>query len=372
MNESEQTRLGFPRKSIFIIAAAAIIALLIVGRPFLVPLIISVLLFNFINTLSERLSTVHLGTWHLPVWLATIVSIGLAVAFLSAIGGVVSLQIDAVAEVGPLYVVRFGEITSNIMSFLGPQMMPWATEAMASIDYVGALTAVVDSTGAFFASFVLVVIYTGFMLAEKKSIPTKIAALYPNQGGDLNAQEIVAAIGQRLSSYIWLKSMMSLLTAVASYLVLKVVGVDFAETWAILIFLLNYIPNIGSMLAVLFPVVLSIVQFDTMTPTVIITVSLIAIQFVLGNIIEPKFMGRSLNLGSFVIILSLSFWGALWGVPGMFLSVPIMVIVMIICSSVPEWRMVAVLLSTDGVIDTPKGAKPSRTPEESSQQGAVQ
>jgi AI-2 transport protein TqsA len=372
MTETPGPDIKYPMKSVYIVAVAAVLALLIVGRPFLVPLVISVMLFNFINTLTERLSTIQIGRWRLPVSLATMASIGLALALVAAVGGIISLQFDAVAEVGPLYVARFEAIMTNVISFLGPQVLPWATETIQGIDYVGAVAVLVDSTGSFFASFVLVLIYTGFMLAERKSIPAKISALFPNPGGGVDAQEIVEIIGVRLSSFIWLKSIMSLVTALASYVVLKMVGVDFAETWAILIFLLNYIPNIGSMLAVVFPVLLSMVQFDTMTPTLIITVSLVTIQFVLGNIVEPRFMGRSLNLGSFVIILSLSFWGGLWGIPGMFLSVPIMVIVMIICSSVPQWRVIAILLSKDGALTPPPGAASTQIPLESTQQRSVQ
>jgi predicted PurR-regulated permease PerM len=112
---------------------------------------------------------------------------------------------------------------------------------------------------------------------------------------------------------------------------------------------LNFVPNIGSIVATAIPTLAALVQFDSWTPVVLIFTFIGLIQFSVGNLIEPGLMGRSLNLSPFVIILSLTFWGAIWGIVGMFLAVPIMVMVMITCSHVPSLHPIAVLLSRDGV-----------------------
>ncbi|MEO1224292.1 MAG: AI-2E family transporter, partial [Pseudomonadota bacterium] len=150
---------------------------------------------------------------------------------------------------------------------------------------------------------------------------------------------------------MWVKTLTSLMTGLASYTVLRLVGVDFAETLALIIFLLNYIPNIGSILGIVFPAMIALVQFDTLAPFLIATPILIAIQVIIGNLVEPMLMGRSLNLSSFVIILALVFWGVIWGIPGMFLSVPITVVALIVCSHIRGARWIAILLSKDGQID---------------------
>jgi predicted PurR-regulated permease PerM len=147
-----------------------------------------------------------------------------------------------------------------------------------------------------------------------------------------------------------MKTLVSLATGVLSYAILEWVGVDFAAVWALLIFMLNFIPNIGSILGMMLPALLTLVQFDTLTPFLIITFGLGAVQFVIGNLAEPALMGKSLNLSSFMIILSLTFWGMLWGIPGMFLSVPIMVMFAIICARFDSLRGIAVILSADGRI----------------------
>jgi predicted PurR-regulated permease PerM len=111
--------------------------------------------------------------------------------------------------------------------------------------------------------------------------------------------------------------------------------------------------NIGSALGVLFPALLTLVQFDTLTPFLLITLGLGVVQFIIGNVIEPAFMGKSLNLSSFMIVLSLTFWGLIWGIPGMFLSVPIMVVIAIICARFKGLRGIAVVLSADGSLLPP-------------------
>ncbi len=158
-----------------------------------------------------------------------------------------------------------------------------------------------------------------------------------------------------MQRYFAIKLFVSALTALGSYAIMKIVGLDFAETWALLAFLLNFIPNIGSAVATILPSLVALVQFDTVGPFLIVAIGISAIQFCVGNFVEPPLMGRSLNLSPLVIILSLTFWAFVWGIVGMFLSVPIMVMVLIVCSHVPAWRPVAVLLSGDGRI--PDGEK---------------
>jgi AI-2 transport protein TqsA len=147
---------------------------------------------------------------------------------------------------------------------------------------------------------------------------------------------------------------MSLATAAISFAVLKWLRVDFAETWALIVFLLNYIPSIGSTLAVVFPAILALVQFDSTWQFLLIVSTLTVTHFVIGNVIEPAYMGRTLNLSPFVVIASLVFWSMVWGVPGAFLSIPLTVAFVVVCSRIPSVRWIAVLLAgptTSFVVD---------------------
>jgi predicted PurR-regulated permease PerM len=132
--------------------------------------------------------------------------------------------------------------------------------------------------------------------------------------------------------------------------VLTLIGVNYAALFALIIFLLNYIPTIGSLIGVVFPSVLALLQFSTAWPFVAVVVLLGVIQFCIGSLLEPRLMGRSLNLSPLVIILSLSFWGSIWGVTGMVLCVPLTVMLLIVCAQFPLSRPFAILLSVDGDI----------------------
>lgn len=132
------------------------------------------------------------------------------------------------------------------------------------------------------------------------------------------------------------------------------VGLDFATFWGMLIFFFNYIPTIGSILATAFPSVLALIQFDSPLPIIAVIGGITATQMMIGGFLEPRLLGSSLNLGPLVILLSLGLWGSLWGIPGMFLCVPITVIAVIILSHFPQTRTIAILLSGDGNVQGPE------------------
>ena len=133
-----------------------------------------------------------------------------------------------------------------------------------------------------------------------------------------------------------------------SLLPMAAIGLDFAAFWGMLIFFLNFIPTVGSILATVFPSLLAVIVFESPAAIIGVIGGITGIQLLVGNFMEPKLMGNSLNLSPLVILLSLSLWGSLWGIPGMFLCVPITVIAMIICSHFAQTRPVAIFLSGNG------------------------
>jgi len=157
-------------------------------------------------------------------------------------------------------------------------------------------------------------------------------------------------IHRRISDYLILKTIVSAITGVLSYFILIFIGVDFPMFWAFLIFILNFIPNIGSLIATLFPAFIALVQFGSLGQFLLVLLGVGAVQ-VVGNFVEPKIMGTSLNLSPLVVILSLTFWGYICGIVGMMLAVPIMVIVVIVLAQFPSTRTAAIWLSEKGDIE---------------------
>src|SRR5262249_45690810 len=165
------------------------------------------------------------------------------------------------------------------------------------------------------------------------------------------AAEIMAVAGsinRAVHDYIALKTFVSLLQGGLSFAVLAAFGVEFAAMWGGLIFLLNFIPYIGSLVAVSLPILLSFLQYgEEPWKRLTITLLLLLIQRVVDNFVEPRLTGRKLGLSPLLVLLSLAFWGWLWGVVGMILAVPLTVIGKIILENIRETRPLATLISNE-------------------------
>ncbi len=140
------------------------------------------------------------------------------------------------------------------------------------------------------------------------------------------------------------------MTGAFSYVALLIIGVDAPLFWAFLIFILNFIPTIGSLIATAFPAIFATLQYGDLGPAIWVLIVVGAIQIIVGNFIEPRLVGSSLNISPLVVFLTLALWGLIWGITGMLLSVPITVILIIILSEFPASRPLAILLSQKGNI----------------------
>jgi len=347
--QNQRSDINLAKSAYVLIILIISLTLIQVGKNFLIPLILSLLAWSLLNALSAHIMRLHIGPLSTPRWLATLLSIMVLGLFLLGIYQILASQAADLTAAGPIYQENFTRLLNELVIWLGIEQLPNTDSFLENINIGSILSLVGSSIGSIFTSIILIVIYTGFLFAEQKVIPAKQSALHSDDESAARANQLFADIAMQVQRYILMKTAVSLLTGILSYIVLKLVGVDFAAVWALLIFLLNYIPNIGSFLGVTFPALLTLVQFDTLTPFIVTTISLGTIQFVVGNVIEPAYMGKSLNLSPLMIILSLTFWGMLWGIPGMFLSVPLMVVITIICSRFENLRWIAVILSADGV-----------------------
>jgi|TARA_B110000093_G_C12736131_1_gene312365 predicted PurR-regulated permease PerM len=163
-------------------------------------------------------------------------------------------------------------------------------------------------------------------------------------------QSTLKKIDKSLSSYISLKSLIASMTSTLSYFILLGVGIDSPVFWAFLIFMFNFIPSVGPILGTIMPALFSLLQFGQFTPFLIILISLGIVAVLIGSFVEPRLMGNTLNISPLVAILSLAIWGAIWGIIGMLLSVPITVTMIIIFSQFKGTRNIAILLSEKGKV----------------------
>ncbi len=157
--------------------------------------------------------------------------------------------------------------------------------------------------------------------------------------------KVIENIDSQVQKYLAIKTGIGLVTGILVTVVLMLFEVDFAILFGFLAFLLNYIPNIGSIIATAFPVIIACFQFETLWPAFWILVILIIIQQIMGSFIEPRLMGEGLDLSPLLVLFFLFFWGWLWGIPGMILAVPIAAVIKIICSNIDGLQFVAELMS---------------------------
>jgi AI-2 transport protein TqsA len=334
-----------------VVALGVVGAVLVLGSSILIPLAIAILLWNLMEAIIEGVARVSVGPRKLPRWIATVLGFAAVMFGIYLVLSILLGQVDSIAAAWPRYVARFESIVSDLTQWLGPDRSAKLREAVARIDLTRQIPGIIASTQSVIVTLLLLAAYIGFLFVERTHVGEKVAAMFPDGHRARDTALLFATIAQSVRRYIWIKSVVSVLTGLMCYAVLRWLGIDFAETWALLIFLLNYIPNIGSIVAVAFPALLALVQFETPGPFLVLVLSLTAIQLAIGSVLEPMLMGSTLNVSPFAIILSLTFWGTIWGVVGMFLSVPILVVVMIVCAHVPSWRWVAILLSKDGRVE---------------------
>jgi AI-2 transport protein TqsA len=210
-------------------------------------------------------------------------------------------------------------------------------------------TNLLSSLGGVLTDFLLILLIVVFMLFEAESVPKKIHIALDDPS--MKIQQIDKFLVS-VKNYLAIKTLVSLGTGLIIGLWLYYLGVDHFLLWAVLAFLLNYIPNIGSIIAAVPAVLLAFVQLGAATAG-LTALGFVVSNMVMGNVVEPRYMGRGLGLSTLVVFLSLIFWGWLLGTVGMLLSVPLTMIVKIALESSPDTRWVALLLASDSeeVID---------------------
>ena len=330
-----------------ILATIAVFYVLVVGKAFLVPLAIAIMTWYIINALS-RVYAKYLPKIEQPNFITTTLSLITIGVFSYFAFSMVEDNISAVSEAAPTYKQNFDVIIQSIVTRFNLETVPNIREMLTGIEIAPMITKLAGSFTNAIGNIFLVLIYVLFLMLEQGTFKNKIISLFPNEQRRQSILSILSHTQDDIQTYIWIKTLTSTATGIISFIVLKLVGVDFAGFWAFTIFLLNFIPTIGSIIATLFPAMLALIQFGGFLEFFIVLIGVGAVQVVVGNLVEPKLMGNTLNLSPLVVMLSLTLWGSIWGVAGMFLSVPITVILLIVFAHFDKTRYLAILLSGDG------------------------
>ena len=323
-----------------------------IGKAVWIPVIFGAVIVYVIVGVTHALGRAPFVGRVLPLqirYALSVLIIGFAVL---AIGYLVIAHKDSVIALAPQYQETLLAAIQKVAGWFRIETEPtWATlrhDMLARINLQLLLGSVLASVSSIAVSLVVVLLYAVFLLVEQHSFAAKIANISNDPRSVARISGIIGDINRRIGSYLALKTLISILLGAISWLIMVAFGLEFAAFWAVLIALLNFIPYIGSVLGVLFPAIMAVVQFNDPAVLLSLLLALTAAQFLIGNFLDPYVMGNSLNLSPFAILVSLAIWSELWGVPGAFLAVPITAILVIVLSEFPGSRPIAVLLSRNG------------------------
>lgn len=342
--------MGLTRIALALFVMIASVVILSYTKDIMIPFILALILWYMIRLVQVRIARFTFKGNLLPRWLRGSLAFGSISLVLFLFTSLLLSNIRGITEVLPQYEQNLLVMRAQIEQFTGLDLANQFDKAMRGMDLGKIVTLVLNSVTVVIGNGSLVLIYVAFIMLEERHAKEKLLAMY-NGGGIEQTKEMLQRVDDSLSHYVTLKTGMSLLTGALSYVALLFIGVDFAFFWAVLIFLLNYIPTVGSLLATLFPALIAGVQFGSVVPAFWVLGVVGTIQMLVGNVLEPRLMGNSLNVSPLVVLLALTFWGGLWGIVGMFLSVPITVVMVLIMAQVPSTRWVAVLLSEKGKLE---------------------
>lgn len=317
----------------WLLSAALLLALLVYGRPFLVPLVFALLLWAVLNALADMLYRFHFPP---PLaWLTAFALIGAALYFVAL---VLANETAALAAQAPVYAEKLNRMLKAYVPFAHIVPAFDIQTMLRDSNITGLLGRTAASIGNTLLDLVLVAIYVGFLLAEQRHLPEKLAKLQRYAAAETGGEKVVRAICQQVQSYLGVLTLLSAAMGIVCYGTLRIMNVDFAGFWALVMFFLTYIPTVGG-LGVALPALTALAQYGTVGPAVAILVILGATHFFLTNVVQTVLLGRTLNLSPFAIILSLTFWGLVWGVAGLFLAVPLTGAVAIVCRHLEglEW-----------------------------------
>lgn len=226
----------------------------------------------------------------------------------------------------------------------------FANNFFSNTDIAAIAQSILSSLTSFGGFIFVTILYAAFLLSEITGFPAKVREAFGSDSQSSDALNVIARINHDIGSYLATKTLINILLGAVCWVILFSLGIEYAALWAIIIGLLNYIPYVGSIIGVAFPALFSVAQFGTLTIPLIATGLMTLAQTIIGNVVEPKLLSKSVNLSPSVVLFSLAIWTALWGIPGAILAVPFTTILMIVLSRRPSTKPLAALLSSDGKI----------------------
>ena len=340
---------GALRDAFYILGLATlVIAVLYFAGAILAPITLAVLIWFLINAIANGLRA------------TPIVGRAMGEGVSITLAGVV--VIGAILGVGQLVVSNLSELAqglrgldqkiagalAGITGWLGLDGRFDIQQEINNLPLERLLQTIVEAVSSTASNTSMVILFVLFLLLDQPFYDAKIRALFPEAQRQDRVRHVLAKISEDTRAYVWIMTVVSVLVGLSTYVIAASFGLKGAAFWGFVAFAFNYIPTIGTAIGVLLPALFGLVQFDDYAALGLMVALLAGFQFVLGNILLPRMTGGRLNLSECVVVLSLLVWGALWGGMGLFLAVPMVMVMAIIFAQFDSTRPVAILLSKTG------------------------
>lgn len=324
-----------------VVCGAAFYWLAAILTPLALALFLVVLIDGFTRVLKRRAPWLPRSA-DLPVALGVcLVVFGAVVYVIAANARDFALQLATDAP-------KLNAAIAKLAAAMGLAVPPTLDQILQSLSPEAFIGRIAGGLRDFAMNAVLVLIYLGFLLASRRGFQSKAPALFPTEAERRRAAEVFLRIRNAIEQYVWIQAVTCGMIALASWAVMALLGLSNALFWAFVIFVVGFIPIIGGAVGILAPPLVALIQFDDWWRPLVMIIGLQIINFLVGNIIYPRMQGKSLNIDPVFVLLSLAFWGAIWGLAGMFLSTPLTVMAMVILAQFRATHWIAVVLSSDG------------------------
>lgn len=338
------------RTAYILIILIAIVVVLVFGQTLIVPFVFALLLWFIVRMIRNQFDKIPFIKKYFPSWLKNLIPSIILVVILGFASTVISSNINSLAQSYPQYEANIDSLIEEAGEAMGIDLMATIEQQTGDLDFGTMLSSLFDSLTEILSSTFMILLYGLFIFLEETYFRDKLRGAFSKSDQYNKMSYILQNIEKSVTKYLGMKTLISLTAGTTSYIALAIIGIDSPVFWAFLISLMNFIPTIGALIGTLFPAIFCLLQFGEFGPGIMVLASVGTVQLLVGNILEPKLMGNSMNISALVTIFALTFWGAIWGVTGMILSVPITVITIIIFSEFPQTRPIAILLSEKGRI----------------------
>lgn len=332
------------------IVVISIVVILILGKELLLPFIFAILVWLVMRKLRQALDIFGFMKKYVPLWIKTLLSSVFLVLILISFGKLIEINIKELESSIPSDSVHYKKLVDQIQVIAPVTIDDLKNNNDLKSTLGSYLSSFVNSLTAMVSNVFLILLYVIFILLEESSFKNKLTILLPKYTHRERSKAILDKIEHSLSNYVGLKSLLGVMAAGGSTMILYLMGVQSPVFWGLTAFILYYIPTLGTILSSALPALFYFVVTGDYYYAFGVFAGVYGAQVVVSNFLEPRIMGNSLNVSPLATVIALVFWGSIWGLTGMFLSVPITVIMVIVFAHFPNTRNIAVLLSEKGEI----------------------